>query len=146
MENLNQKQKEVVGLTEGPVLVIAGAGTGKTKALTHRILQIIKNGVSPDNILAITFTNKAAAEMKERIWKLMMEEKLESITSEKPFISTFHAMGVHILKENAHILKIPRHFNIFDKSDSKKAIRDALVSLGLDPKRHDPGKLSSMIS
>ncbi len=130
LEDLNKEQKMAVLATEGPVLIVAGAGAGKTKTLTHRILHLISGGVNPERILAITFTNKAAKEMKERVLKLLKHN------SRTPFISTFHALGVQIIKENAELLKLPRHFNIFDKADSKKALKDAIVSLGVDPKDH----------
>lgn len=143
MENLNQKQKEAVLATDGPVLVIAGAGAGKTKTLTHRIFHLINQGVAPANILAITFTNKAAKEMRDRVWKLL---KNGVWREEVPFISTFHALGVHILRENHLLLDAPKYFNIFDKDDSKKAIKEALGSLHLDPKQYEPGKILAIIS
>ncbi|MFA5888720.1 MAG: UvrD-helicase domain-containing protein [Candidatus Paceibacterota bacterium] len=130
LEDLNKEQKMAVLATEGPVLIVAGAGAGKTKTLTHRILHLISSGVSPERILAITFTNKAAKEMRERVLKLLRH------SSRTPFVSTFHALGVQIIKENAELLKLPRHFNIFDKADSKKALKDAIVYLGMDPKDH----------
>jgi DNA helicase-2/ATP-dependent DNA helicase PcrA len=147
--DLNSEQKRAVETTKGPLLILAGAGAGKTKTLTERIVHIVKSGVSPREVLAITFTNKAASEMRERVFNRLAEEKTlnnpVSIT-EKPFISTFHALGVHILKENAVLLGLPRHFGIFDKDDSKKAVRDALRALDLDPKQYEPGKILSAIS
>src|ERR1035437_6540153 len=147
--DLNSEQKRAVETTKGPLLILAGAGAGKTKTLTERIVHIVKSGVSPREVLAITFTNKAASEMRERVFSRLAEEKTlnnpVSIT-EKPFISTFHALGVHILKENAVLLGLPRHFGIFDKDDSKKAVRDALRALDLDPKQYEPGKILSAIS
>ncbi len=134
---------------EGPLLILAGAGSGKTKTVTYRILHLIKEGVSPKNILAITFTNKAAKEMRERIEKLIAENAILNLPtsfSEKPFMSTFHSLGVHIIKENAKLLNLPRHFGIFDKSDSKRAIKEALEQAGLDPKQFDPGKIMNAIS
>src|SRR3989344_2585524 len=130
LEGLNEEQKRAVLATEGPVLIVAGAGAGKTKTLTHRILHLIINGTAGERILAITFTNKAAREMRERVLKLLKH------SPKIPFVSTFHALGVQIIKENAELLKLPRHFNIFDKADSKKAIKDAIVSLGIDPKEN----------
>ena len=123
---LNPAQQKAVETTDGPLLIIAGAGAGKTGVLTHRILNLIKKGVAPHNILAITFTNKAAKEMRERVTKLIEEDKTLNIPisfnqsfHERPFVSTFHALGVHIIKENAVLLGLTRHFSIFDRSDSK---------------------------
>ncbi len=147
LDGLNPQQKEAVLTTEGPVLIIAGAGAGKTKTVTYRILNLIKTGVAPESILAITFTNKAAREMKERVEKLLHEDRdLDFSMRGKPFVSTFHSLGVHILKQNADRLGIPRHFTIFDKSDSKRAIKEAVVASNLDPKQYDPAKISQAIS
>ncbi len=147
LEGLNEKQKEAVLCTEGPLLLVAGAGAGKTKTITHRIMKIIENGVSPSEILAITFTNKAGKEMKNRIESMLLENKELFLKSQKTFptIKTFHSLGVLILKENADILKIPRHFSILDKSDSKKIIKKALEELSYDPKEH-LDKVSAIIS
>lgn len=134
LDTLNPEQKKAVLETEGPVLIVAGAGAGKTKTLTSRILHLIVNGVPPENILAITFTNKAAREMKDRVRDLLSKELRQS--RQTPFVSTFHSLGVQIIKENAEILKLPRHFNIFDTADSKKALKDVLTDLGIDPKEH----------
>jgi DNA helicase-2/ATP-dependent DNA helicase PcrA len=137
MEELNLKQKEAVLHINGPLLVFAGAGAGKTKTITSRIRHLIKIGVEPKNILAITFTNKAAKEMRDR---------LSDFSVEKPWISTFHSLGVHVLKENAREIGLTRHFSIFDKSDSQKTVRDIVRDLGLDTKQHEPGKYLSIIS
>ncbi len=128
LESLNSEQKKAVLATEGPVLIVAGAGAGKTKTMTHRILHLINNGVPAERILAITFTNKAAKEMRERVLKMLSHHRTA------PFISTFHSLGVQIIKENAELLGLPRHFNIFDTTDSKKIIKDAIQSLGIEPK------------
>ncbi len=149
LESLNSRQREAVSTTEGPLLILAGAGAGKTKTITHRILHLIKQGAAPKSILAITFTNKAAKEMKERIEKLITSDKelnLPISFNEKPFMSTFHSLGVHILKENARLIGVTRHFAIFDKNDSKRAIKDALTEAGLDPKQFEPGKVMNAIS
>jgi DNA helicase-2/ATP-dependent DNA helicase PcrA len=156
LDSLNTEQKKAVLCTDGPVLIVAGAGAGKTKTLAHRILHLIKNGVRPESILAITFTNKAAREMRERVFGLIQQEKnsprkdlgdigLTSGNFGVPFVSTFHSLGVLIIKENAHIFKLPRHFKIFDKADSKKAIKEAIMEIGLDPKEH-LDKMQNIIS
>ncbi len=148
-DELNMRQKEAVNTLDGPLLILAGAGAGKTKTITHRILNLIKNGVNPREILAITFTNKAAKEMRERVFDLLSKNNdINSPISmnEKPFISTFHALGVHILKENATLIGLTRHFSIFDRSDSKRAVKDAMEVLGFNPKEYDPGTILNAIS
>jgi len=149
LNGLNIRQREAVETLEGPLLIIAGAGAGKTKTLTHRILHLILNGVAPHEILAITFTNKAAKEMRERVDKLLSasrELNMPISMQERPFMSTFHSLGVHILKENAALLGIPRHFTIYDKADSKRAIKEAVAACDLDPKQYEPGKIMGAIS
>ncbi len=148
LSTLNERQREAVLKTEGPLLILAGAGAGKTKTITHRIFHLVKNGTRPSQILAITFTNKAAKEMRERTIKLLESDPSigRGVLDEKPFISTFHSLGVHILKENAHVFGFPRHFGIFDRGDSKRAIKDAMEIVGVDPKQYDPGTILSIIS
>ncbi|MBX4209421.1 UvrD-helicase domain-containing protein [Candidatus Parcubacteria bacterium] len=148
LQGLNEKQTEAVLKTDGPVLILAGAGAGKTKTITHRILHLIKSGVKPENILAITFTNKAAKEMRERVFKLIEESDLNLPVSfsERPFVSTFHSLGVHIIKENAQKIGLTRYFSIFDRSDSRRAVKEALVEIGLDPKQYEPNVILSVIS
>ncbi len=137
LKTLNSEQKSAVLAIEGPVLIVAGAGAGKTKTITHRILHLMHSGVRPENILAITFTNKAAKEMRERVVSLMKSDpNLIHLRGGAPFMSTFHSLGVQIIKENSDVLKLPRHFTIFDTSDSKKAIKESIISVGLDPKDH----------
>jgi DNA helicase-2/ATP-dependent DNA helicase PcrA len=147
--NLNSEQKKAVMTLQGPLLILAGAGAGKTKTITHRILNLIKSGVAPRNILAITFTNKAAKEMRDRVMNLITNDKSLNIPisfNEKPFVSTFHSLGVHILKENCQILGLPRHFTIFDRSDSKRAVKEALEACNINPKEFDPGSILNAIS
>ncbi len=137
LDSLNEQQKKAVLATEGPVLIVAGAGAGKTKTITHRIMHLIAGGVPAERVLAITFTNKAAREMRDRV-RTMLENDLNLAHLKRfmPFMSTFHSLGVYIIKENAELLKLPRHFNIFDTADSKKVLKDILSSLGIDPKEH----------
>lgn len=149
MSTLNQKQQEAVQITEGPLLILAGAGAGKTKTLTERILYLIKKGVEPKNILAITFTNKAAKEMRDRVVKLINEDKNLNLPiryNEMPFVSTFHSLGVQILRECGHKIGVSKNFTIFDRADSKKAVRDALKDAGYNPKEYEPGKILNIIS
>jgi len=147
--SLNEQQQKVVAKTEGAVLVLAGAGAGKTKTITHRIQHLIHKGVDPTQILAVTFTNKSAKEMRERVDTLLQDDptinRPLSIT-ERPFVSTFHALGVSIIKRNATLLNLPRHFSIFDRSESLKAVKDAIKELSLDPKQYEPQKFLSLIS
>lgn len=148
-DDLNQRQKDAVETLDGPLLIIAGAGAGKTKTITHRILNLIKNGAVPSSILAITFTNKAAKEMRERVFHLIEQDRTLNIPisfNERPFVSTFHSLGVHIIKENATLLGITRHFTIFDRGDSKKAVKDAIKEIGLDPDQYEPGTILNAIS
>ena len=120
-------------------MVLAGAGAGKTKTITERIRHLIETGTAPSAILAVTFTNKAAKEMRERIGQGLS-------SSGRPFVSTFHSLGVYILREQSEQAGIKRHFTIFDRDDSKKAVREALLTIGLDPKTHDPDRITSIIS
>ena len=102
MFELNPAQQRAVDATEGPVLIVAGAGAGQTRVITHRILNLIRKGVAPHAILAITFTNKAAKEMRVRVEALLAEDKTLNLPvsmRERPFVSTFHALGVHIIRE-----------------------------------------------
>ncbi len=148
-DRLNQRQKEAVETLKGPLLILAGAGAGKTNTITHRILNLIKSGIQPSRILAITFTNKAAKEMRERVFDLIEKDKDLNIPisfAERPFVSTFHALGVHIIKENSALIGIPRHFTIYDRGDSKRAVKDAIEELGLDPKQYEPGAILNVIS
>ncbi|MFH1454821.1 MAG: UvrD-helicase domain-containing protein [bacterium] len=146
---LNDRQKEAVLQKDGPILIIAGAGAGKTKTLAHRILHLIKEGVHPENILAITFTNKAAKEMRERVEKIIASDKKLNIPlsyHHKPFISTFHSLGVYIIKENSRLIGLTKNFSIMDRSDSCKLIKECLKSLDIDPKQFEPSKILNIIS
>ena len=148
-ENLNSEQKKAVGTTQGPVLILAGAGAGKTKTITERIRHLVRTGIAPEKILAITFTNKASKEMRERVEQSLRDDKLLNKPvnfSERPFVSTFHSLGVHILREQSTKIGKKKNFSIFDRDDSKKAVREALITLGLDPKTHDSAHLMSIIS
>lgn len=146
---LNARQKEAAETLGGPLLILAGAGAGKTKTIVHRVLNLIKSGINPHSILAITFTNKAAKEMRDRVGRLLDEDKnlnLPISMRERPFVSTFHALGVHIIRENAALLGVSRHFSIFDRADSKRAVKDALAELGLANDSNDPAGILSAIS
>lgn len=146
---LNEKQKEAVLHTEGPLLILAGAGAGKTKTITERIVEIIKQGTDPRKILAVTFTNKAAKEMKERIISRLENEHI--IEKDNPFhhtpiIKTFHSLGLMMLSEQSEKIGLLKHPTILDSSDSLSVIKEAVLNLGIDPKGNDPSKIRSIIS
>jgi len=148
LEGLNDPQKEAVITTEGPLLVLAGAGSGKTRVITHRIVQLILNGVAPHNILAVTFTNKAATEMRERVMALITKHAPSERAGfdSSPTVTTFHSLGVRILREHHEVLGLRRHFVIYDRSDSNRAIKKAIESAGYTTKQFEPRKMLSMIS
>lgn len=149
LEDLNAEQLDAVTHINGPLLIVAGAGAGKTKTITHRILHLIKSGVPGREILAITFTNKAAREMKERVQHLVSEDWETGALIQRdglPFVSTFHSLGVFLLKEYGQHLGLSRYFTIFDKNASKKAIKEGLEQAQYDPKQFDPAKIGGAIS
>ena len=140
--SLNPAQREAVLHTEGPLLIVAGAGAGKTKTLTERIIHIIGTGVSPQAILAITFTNKAATEMRERVAKKVAERRIDGM----PTVTTFHRLGAMIIRDHAALFGLTKHFSIADDDDSKSIIREAMRELGVDPKVLDPKRVKHLIS
>ncbi len=150
LTSLNDKQREAVLETRGPLLIVAGAGAGKTKTITHRIIHLIHLGINPSSILAVTFTNKAAKEMRDRVINLLEEREHGVSAPERssgaPFISTFHSLGVHIIKENAHLINLTRHFTIIDESGAISIIKDVMKSHDIDPKLYEPRKIKSIIS
>ncbi len=144
LDGLNEPQKLAVLTTEGPVLILAGAGSGKTKALTHRVAYLVAEGkAQPDNILAVTFTNKAAGEMRERVMKLLDRHASRYFF---PYMGTFHAICVRMLRRHAELVGLSPSFIIFDQSDSLAAIRKASKQLGINEKVYAPGLLQSIIS
>ncbi len=146
---LNDQQKEAVLQTEGPLLIVAGAGAGKTKTITERIVEIIRRGTDPRAVLAVTFTNKAAKEMRERIIKRLEDEHIiekENLFHHTPVIKTFHSLGLMILREQAVHAGLTKDPTILDSSDSLSIIKKAVEQLGLDPKVNDPSKIRSIIS
>ncbi len=148
LEGLNDAQKKAVLTLDGPLLVLAGAGSGKTRVITHRIVHLIHTGVDPHNILAVTFTNKAASEMRERVLALMAKypPSNRALLESVPTVTTFHALGVRILREHHETLNLRRHFTIYDRSDSTRALKKALELTGYDPKQFEPRKILSAIS
>lgn len=149
LADLNEEQKEAALHTKGPLLIIAGAGAGKTKTLTSRMFHLIKSGVRPSEILAITFTNKAAKEMRDRIVRLIREDKTLNLPltfDELPFVSTFHALGVSVLRRESRFLDLPKHFTIADDDDSLSATKEAVLAAGLNPKQFEPRRMKNAIS
>ncbi len=150
LNSLNKKQKEAVLFTSGPLLIVAGAGAGKTKTITHRIIHLIHQGINPSSILAITFTNKAAKEMKDRVINLLKEREngmvLPSANESIPFVSTFHALGVYIIKENAKLLGLNKYFTIIDEKDALSIIKDIMKINDINYKLHEPRKIKNIIS
>jgi DNA helicase II / ATP-dependent DNA helicase PcrA len=146
LEGLNDAQRKAAMTSDGPLLIVAGAGAGKTKTIVHRMCHLITSGVRPSAILAVTFTNKAAKEMRERVRTLFecVPDVLRG--NELPFVSTFHSLGVYLLRMfGAHNGSVKR-FTILDDSDTMSLIKEALNSFGLDPKVHEPRALKSIIS
>ncbi len=143
LQSLNDKQQEAVLTTEGPVLVVAGAGSGKTKALTHRIAYLVgEKQVLPSQILAVTFTNKAAGEMKERIAKLLGTNSV----SQLPLVGTFHSICVRLLRKHIHLLDYDNSFVIYDSADQQILVKRILKELNVDEKKFAPKAILAHIS
>ncbi len=140
LSGLNPDQYDAVVHRGGPLVVVAGAGSGKTRVLTHRIAHLIDSGVNPMQILAITFTNKAADEMRHRVIDLV------GPGGKQMWVSTFHAACVRILRANAERLGFPRNFSIYDSDDSKRLITNVIRDFDLDPKRFPAKQVQSRIS
>ncbi len=141
ISKLNKQQQDAVLYTEGPQLVIAGAGSGKTRVLTYKIVHLLTQGYEPWRILALTFTNKAAREMRERIKAVVGEA-----TAAKLWMGTFHSIFARILRSNAELIGFKSNFTIYDASDSKSLIKTIIKDLKLDDKIYKPGVVASSIS
>ena len=141
LSELNDAQRAAARHISGPLMVIAGAGSGKTRVLTYRIAHMIQNGIDPFSILSLTFTNKAAKEMKERIANLMGEDNARNI-----WMGTFHSVFARILRSEADRIGYPRNFSIYDSADSKSLIKDILKEMSLDDKIYKPGMVQNRIS
>jgi DNA helicase-2/ATP-dependent DNA helicase PcrA len=148
LEGLNGPQRNAVLHTEGPLLILAGAGSGKTRVITHRVVHLIHQGVAPHNILAVTFTNKSAREMRDRVERLVHQfppsdrAALDSL----PTVTTFHSLGVRILREFHEVLGLRRHFTIYDRADSVRAVKRALEQAQYNPKEFEPKRILGIIS
>ena len=148
LEGLNSAQKEAVETLEGPLLILAGAGSGKTKTLTHRIANLITHGVLPSHILAVTFTNKAAKEMRDRLFKMLHQDGGdEPPRSFMPYMGTFHGIAVRILREEADAMGLDHNFTIYDADDQISLVRRVIKELKLsDNKNLKPKTVHSIIS
>ena len=141
LAGLNEQQREAVLHRDGPIMIVAGAGSGKTKVLTTRIAHLLATGVDPFNILALTFTNKAAAEMKERVEHILGNNEARNI-----YIGTFHSVFARILRAEADKLGYPRNFTIYDTDDAKSVVKTVVNELNLDDKHYKPNTVYNRIS
>src|SRR6201991_408349 len=141
LEGLNPRQREAVVHADSPLLIVAGAGSGKTRVLTHRIGWLLaERGVHPGEIMSITFTNKAAAEMKERVVELVGRR------ANAMWVSTFHSMCVRVLRRDATTLGMKSSFSVYDSDDTRRLITLVARDLDLDPKRYTARGLAAHIS
>jgi DNA helicase II / ATP-dependent DNA helicase PcrA len=141
LDELNEVQRKAVECTDGPVMIVAGAGSGKTRVLTYRVAHLIRKGIDPFNILSLTFTNKAAREMKERIGKIVSKGEARNL-----WMGTFHSVFARILRTEATRLGYPTNFTIYDTDDSKSLIKTILKEQGLDEKIYKPSLVLGRIS
>lgn len=148
LSSLNPQQRQAVKATDGPVLILAGAGTGKTRVITSRVAYMIAKGIQPGNILAVTFTNKAAREMQERIRELVPKAKLVNSdgNTEKPTICTFHSLCVRILRRHIEKLGYKKNFVIYDETEQLGVVRRLLSHISDKSKKPDPYAILSLIS
>jgi DNA helicase-2/ATP-dependent DNA helicase PcrA len=141
LKDLNERQREAVLHIKGPLMIVAGAGSGKTKVLTTRIAHLMASGVDSFNILALTFTNKAAKEMKERIEKILGNSEARNL-----YIGTFHSVFARILRSEAHRLGYPNSFTIYDTDDAKSVVKTVVNEMNLDDKHYKPATVYNRIS
>jgi len=141
LEGLNEKQREAVLHTDGPLMIVAGAGSGKTKVLTTRVAHLMANGVDAFNILALTFTNKAAKEMKERVERILGNNEARNL-----YIGTFHSVFARILRFEAPKIGYPNNFTIYDTDDAKSVVKTVINELNLDDKHYKPSTVYNRIS
>jgi len=140
LEALNPQQQEAVTHKEGPLLILAGAGSGKTRVITYRTAYLISEGIEPKNIFAVTFTKKAAEEMRKRV------EDIIPLNGSRPLISTFHSACVRIMRDNAERIEVSRNFAIYDKADSLSAIKDCAKELNINDELYSPDSIAKKIS
>src|SRR5262249_24994353 len=138
LSDLTGAQQDAVTHMEGPLLILAGAGSGKTRVITRRVAYLLQQGVHPSSILAITFTNKAAGEMKQRVEAL--------VPGHRVWISTFHSFGARILRQYADRVALDRNFTIYDQTDRARIVKMALEDAGIDNARFTPENIQALIS
>jgi DNA helicase-2/ATP-dependent DNA helicase PcrA len=142
LSELNEMQREAVLHKDGPIIIVAGAGSGKTKVLTTRVAHLMaEHGVDAFNILALTFTNKAAAEMKERVEKILGNSEARNL-----YIGTFHSVFARILRAEANKIGYPNNFTIYDTDDSRSVIKTVVKEMNLDDKHYKPSIVHNRIS
>jgi superfamily I DNA/RNA helicase len=146
LSSLNPQQRQAVETLRGPVLILAGAGTGKTRVITFRIAHLIERGIAPENILGVTFTNKAAREMQERVSKLIPRAKKNGEQPSRPTICTFHSLCVRILRQHIEKLGYKRNFVIYDESEQLGAIKKILAQISAKGEKTDPAAILSLLS
>src|SRR5438105_708267 len=142
---LNPQQRQAVEALHGPLLILAGAGTGKTRVITQRVGHLINCGVSPENILAVTFTNKAAREMRERVHQVRNVKRGHKETA-KPTICTFHSLCVRILRQHIEKLGYKRNFVIYDESEQISAVKKILARISAKGEKLDPPAILAQLS
>src|ERR1044072_5268922 len=141
LKGLNEPQREAATHIKGPLMIVAGAGSGKTKVLTTRIANLMRHGVDSFNILALTFTNKAAAEMKERVEHILGNSEARNL-----YIGTFHSVFARILRAEATKLGYPSNFTIYDTDDAKSVLKSIINEMNLDDKHYKPSYVYNRIS
>jgi len=147
LSTLNPQQRQAVETIRGPVLILAGAGTGKTRVITYRIAHMVERGIAPGNILGVTFTNKAAREMQERVTKLLPKRKnVDGKKDDRPTICTFHSLCVRILRQHIEKLGYKRNFVIYDESEQLAAVKKILSAISAKGEKTDPGAVLAMLS
>ncbi|HET8732284.1 MAG TPA: UvrD-helicase domain-containing protein, partial [Anaeromyxobacteraceae bacterium] len=140
LSTLNPPQREAVVTTEGPLLVLAGAGSGKTRVIAHRVAYLLKQGIEPESVLAVTFTNKAAAEMRERVVQLAGHPGTDV------FVSTFHSFGLWLLSEEHKAAGLPKRFAICDAGDQAALVKRCMREVKVDDRAFDPRRVLWLIS
>src|ERR1700758_4113550 len=143
LEELNPAQRAAAETTEGPLLILAGAGTGKTRAITYRMAHLIASGTPADGILAVTFTNKAAEEMRDRVSDLLLRA---GVPPAQPWLSTFHSLCARLLRREAPSAGLPRDFAIYDDDDQLAAVKLVMANLEIDDETLSPRNVLSRIS